>query len=166
MQNRFRNRLMLAIASLSFGAAVFTGLILFPAYAALLIGRGALQDASAPPSALSAQDLQNQAERKDISRARAFLARSSPFLAATSSPVKSMETALALRPQGVTVSRIAWSRADGKLLLEGAAPGRDAISAYQSTLLKDGSFTGASVPVDALVSAGGGKFTMTLTGTF
>ena len=107
--------------------------------------------------------MQSQTERDDIIRSQNFLAHIAPFISATSSPTKILNIALALKPDGVSISNVSFSSIDrGRITITGEAVGREEINQYREALATDGSFSSVSIPFDALAGVGGGKFTITL----
>ena len=106
-------------------------------------------------------------KRAELARAANLLAHISPYISATSSPLSALEKALAPLPSGVRIERMTVTPAErGIITISGLAKSREAINAYKDALLKSGDFKTVTIPVDALVGTAGGKFTITLTGTF
>lgn len=165
--SEFRVRAVLTSALALLGIAVFSAVTLLPAYLVLKIEQNSAAPQRDPALAAPGLDAQNAAERADILRSQAFLARIAPIVSATSSPSQAISAALALRPAGVQVNAVKLSSSGrGEITIEGTAPGREAINQYREALIGSGKFGGVSVPVDALLGASGGNFSVTLTGTF
>jgi hypothetical protein len=101
---------------------------------------------------------------KDMTKSQALLSAVAPVVSATSSPTQAIETALSLRPKGVTVQRVRYIGTSKSIQLAGMAT-RDLLTAYRDALEKDGTFTSVSVPVAALVGSSG-QFSITLGGNF
>ena len=159
----FKGRLILVSASVLIVAATIAGLSLLPAYFILQIEKGYLNRGGVPVSAPPGLDVQSQTERDDIIRSQNFLAHIAPFISATSSPTKILNIALALKPDGVSISNVSFSSIDrGRITITGEAVGREEINQYREALATDGSFSSVSIPFDALAGVGGGKFTITL----
>lgn len=165
--NRFRDRMVLTGALVFFGVAVLSGLALLPAYIVLQVEQKSLAQQDILDSAMSNLNPRDKAEQNDIVRAQSFLARITPFISATSSTTKIIETALALRPKGVRINGVSITDQNRrKITVEGVAPGREEINRYRETLLTSGHFNSVSIPVGTLVGVEGGKFTITLTSAY
>jgi hypothetical protein len=88
-------------------------------------------------------------------------------VAATSSPARTVADVVAKRPKGVTLSRIVYTAGTPATLeLTGAATQREQVSAYRALLASDSRFASVSVPINALLGADNGNFTITMTGRF
>lgn len=162
----FRARAFLTGALALLGTAVFWGIMLLPAYLVLQIEQSSAAPQDSPAVAVSSTSAERAAERADLLRSQSSLARIAPVVMATSSPSQSVSAALALRPSGVSIDAVKMSSERGEITLEGTVVGRDAINQYREALIGSGKFGGVSVPVDALVGASGGHFSVTLTGIF
>ena len=140
--------------------ALIAMLALLPAFISIHIARSAL--APEENRAAASKDDQTKA-----SRAQAMTAALSPLVAATSSPTSALSAALFLRPSGISITSIAYTKGEpSKIILTGTSKSREAINRFRDVLEKDSHFTGIAIPVSALVGTQEGKFTATLTGSF
>ena len=163
----YRNRLILTGALVLLGAAIFAGNAFLPAYVALKVGESEQEKQNAISILQSDPNPQSRVERADILRSQTILSHIAPIVFATSSLMGILNSALELRPNGVTVSHInIVSGKGGSVIINGEASGRDEINRYRDSLSKDARFEGVSIPVDSLVGSEGGAFTITLTGNF
>jgi hypothetical protein len=88
-------------------------------------------------------------------------------VAATSSPARTVADVVAKRPKGVTLSRIVYTAGTPATLeLTGAATQREQVSAYRALLASDSRFASVNVPINALLGADNGNFTITISGRF
>ena len=163
----FRDRLLLVGALVFLGLALLSCLALLPAYIALRIEQD-IVPGNVTTSAMPDQSPQSKAERADIMRSEGLVKSITPYVAATSSPTQTLITVLSMRPRGVQIDHVHMSSPVGgrAITIEGVAPGRDEINQYREALAKNPGFRSVSVPVGALVAADGGKFSITITGTF
>ncbi|MBI4133000.1 hypothetical protein HY478_00130 [Candidatus Uhrbacteria bacterium] len=107
-----------------------------------------------------------QTERESIARA-AILVRELKGVASSTSAVDILQAVINARPPKVTISSIGYVRGNPSVItIGGIAPSRDEISAYRTVLSKDPRFTSVSVPLGTLTGADGGRFSITLSGTF
>ena len=159
--------LLILVGALALAAlAVVAIMALLPAYAAIKVEERSREKQSSLPERPDPNP-QAEAERKDLMRAQALLARAAPVISATSSPTEIIKAALALRPQGVTAGKINFVAGDsGSVTITGNSAGREGINLYREALSKEKYFRSVSVPVGALVGSEGGGFTITLTGSF
>ncbi len=101
-----------------------------------------------------------------MTKAQAQLAIVTPIVASTTTtPTVAVETALALRPKGVTVDRVRYVGGAQKQIVLAGAASREGLTAYRTALEADAMFTGVSVPVGALFGESG-RFSITLVGRF
>lgn len=154
-----RARLIIAGSLAAIAAAALSLLMFVPAYIAVQIGTGAQGNA---PSASDAKHTANVTA--ELSGAQAVLNAIAPLMSATTTPTEAIAAALALQPSGVSIDQIAY--APGSLMLSGVAASDTAIDAYRSALAKDSHFTNVLVPVSALLSAAGGRFSINISGAF
>ncbi|KKW19287.1 MAG: hypothetical protein UY63_C0017G0064 [Parcubacteria group bacterium GW2011_GWA2_51_10] len=153
----YRARFMLVGSLVATGAAALALLSLVPAYVELWAGYSDSQSqvASSEPNS------PETGVRDEIKRAENILLRIEPVAAATTSPAKVIQRALALRPNSVRIESLSFASKDGLLLLTGQAA-REGVSAYREALSASSDFTGVSVPVGALLGVEGGKFTISV----
>ncbi len=162
----YRSRLILTGALVLVAAAALAFMELLPSYAAIKVEERSREKQSSLPERPDT-DPQAEAERKELMRAQALLARALPIVSAASAPSEVIKAALALRPPGVTVSKIFFvSGESGALTLTGNSAGREGVNQYREALSKEKYFRSVSVPVGALVGSEGSEFTITLTGDF
>ncbi|MDO8562044.1 MAG: hypothetical protein Q7S05_04455 [bacterium] len=163
----YRNRLILVSALVFLAIAALAFLSLLPAYVVLKVEENSEANQASATSTQSNPNPQSRTERNDITRAQTLLVRATQIVFATSSPTEVFGAALALRPDGVTVSKITFvSGGKGTVEIIGESMSRDSINNYREALSKDKRFKSVSVPVGALVGGEDGKFTITLTGDF
>ncbi len=163
----YRSRLILAGALVFLGVAILAGIAFLPAYVVLRVGTSSQEKQSADIASQSGANSQSRTERADILRSQMLLARVAPIISATSSPTEILNSALALRPNGISINHINFvSGKGGSVIINGEARGREDINQYRDSLSKGGRFEGVSIPVGALVGSEGGAFTITLTGNF
>lgn len=163
----YRSRVVLVGAIVLSVSAALSGAAFLPAFVALKVESNAQEKQSASLAAQTDPNPQSRAERADISRSQTLLARIAPIVSATSSPTEIINSALSLRPPGISVKRISFvSGKGGSITINGEANGRESINQYRDALSEDARFEGVSIPVGALVGSEGGAFTVTLTGNF
>ncbi|MBI4133278.1 hypothetical protein HY478_01560 [Candidatus Uhrbacteria bacterium] len=145
-----------SLAALSLGLLVLLSLI--PLFVA-----GADRGANSP----EAKALQETgAERASIVRAQ-LLTRELSTIASSTSAVETVEAVVDARPPKIFISSINYIRGNpGTITVGGSAPSREEISAYRTTLAKDPRFKSVTVPLGILTGAEGGRFSITLSGTF
>lgn len=151
----YRARFIIAGSILALLVALLAFLLLLPSYLALQANEATL------PRATTSVTLPK--EQADIARTQSILSTLQPLMAATTSPSEALASALALRPHGVVVDGITYN--PGLLLITGVSA-RDAINTYKKALLGDSHFKSVFVPVEDLAGAGGGRFSVTLSGNF
>lgn len=155
----YRSRLVLVTALALLVLAAIAALFLIPSYVALRVAAPPVPDAQV-----------STGEEQDIltlQRTQFLIRDLEKTLVVATSSMKVVEEALALRPSGIRVLRIAYERVEGggRLTLSGDGT-RDTITGYRDALTRSGKFTGVSVPVGALVPAEGGAFTIVVSGHF
>lgn len=157
LASRLRARFMFTLALALFIGALAAALALVPAFISTRIALSSLPEGEISETA---RDDQVQG-----ARAAALVAALAPIVHATSSaPIDSVTAALALKPAGMSISGVRYSK--GKIELSGVATNRAAVSAFRDALEKDARFTTVAVPVTALVGTQEGRFTITLSGAF
>lgn len=111
--------------------------------------------------------LASSADRDDLSRAQVLSKELQPYASSTISMLPIIQEILDLRPKGVTISNINFSRGDlTTIIMSGEAPSRDEINAYRAILLQDPRYASVSVPLGALAGSEDGHFSVTITGMF
>lgn len=154
---RLRARFIFTTAVVLCAGALVAALALVPAFVSVRIALSSL-----PESEVSETARDDQAKG---ARAAALVAALGPISHATSSaPVESVTAALALKPAGMSISGVRYSK--GKIELSGVAANRAAVSVFRDALEADARFTTVAVPVAALVGTQEGRFTITLSGAF
>jgi hypothetical protein len=163
IRREYRERFILSGSSLAIGAAVFTALSLSPTFSVLFISRPATQ-------AQANQLQQSKMDSADITRAQTLLAQLAPVSTASSSVTNAIAAALTQRPAGVHIDDIVYNTgaagSPATIALGGATDSRTGINKYRGNLQTVHSFTSVKLPVDDLVGAQGGRFTITLSGNF
>ncbi len=161
MQSRLRARFVLAASIVALICAGFSFLALLPSYFVLTT------DTSGAGSGAAISAAQNAQDRSAISNAAALLSEVTPLSSASSTASDAIAAALSLRPSGVRVDQITYTAGSpSSLMLVGSADTTGGISAYRAALAADPAFASVSVPVGALVGTEGGRFSVTLSGTF
>lgn len=111
--------------------------------------------------------IQTENERNEMLRARILLSQLYPLASSTAPAFEAITAAIKVRPKGALVHDLRYTRGDtGKIIITGTAADRTAISAYRTALDEISYFESISVPVGAFAGAEGGRFSITLTGTF
>lgn len=155
--SRTRARILIGFASVLMVGAILAAGALSPSF---LIMHGVQVSNSKERADAPADDTQA------IIEAQALLSQLS-LVESTSSPATVAAQAVAARPKGVTLSHIVYnSGTPSTLMLVGKASRREDVNAYRAALAADTRFTSVSVPINALVGADNGDFTLTITGTF
>ena len=163
----YRSRVILVGSIVFLSVAILAHLALLPAYIALKIEKNSQDKQSAVVPEQSDANPQDKVDRSDILRAKTLLTGIAPVVSASSSPTEAIGIALSLRPKGVTLESINFiSSQNSTITLIGYSSGREGINEYRGALSQDAHFKSVSVPVGALVGSEGGKFTITLTGSF
>ncbi len=162
LESHARARFIIVGAIVALAGAGVTFLLLIPSYLAISTHDGGSQG----PSNASAS-AQQERDIATLKHTTALLGVLSPMVSATSTPTALIEEVLTARPSGVRINQIAYHvGSPSTLMLSGAADTNGEISAYRDTLASDPRFSSVSVPVGALVGTDGGRFSITLSGTF
>jgi len=155
----YRARLVLVTSLVLLGLAAIGGLVLLPSYFALKIAAPPLAETT--PLETGAPD-----DALVVERAQFLVREVTGVLGATSSPSATVLSALALKPVGITISRVLYqSDTTGQITISGVG-GREAVSAYRDALTKSGTYASVAVPAGALVGSQGGSFSIVLRGAF
>lgn len=158
----FRSRFVLVGALSLIGLATLTVAALLPAYVALhadASDRASKEEVS--------QNTEAQAARDELIQAQILLTRISPLISSTSSPATLVQSVASLAPAGIVLEQIALTAgATDAMIVKGTAADRDAINVYRDALAGSGLFRSVNIPVEALVGAAEGKFTIMLSGVF
>lgn len=149
----------------TFGWVVFVGALvaliaLAPSYISVRMARTALESALSEPESSEAA----KADALTASAAQNILSAVKPVITATSSPSSALSSALRVKPDGISIRGMAYTK--GMLTLSGTGESREIINAYRDALDQDPIFTSVVIPVAALVGAQEGKLTITLRGEF
>ena len=132
---------------------------LAPSYFVLIANAPGSAPAIAPVSAAD-----HALDVAAISHTKALLTQIAPLAGTSTAATDAITTALSLRPAAVHIDQITYT--PGSLMLVGSADTNSAISAYQSALSANPTFTSVSIPVGALVGTDGGRFSVRLSGGF
>lgn len=153
----YRARFVLVTSLMLFGLAAAAGLTLFPSYVALEIAAPSVAEVVEGAGA-------DRESVVSLERSQVLIRELGPLLSSTSSPIAAVESALALKPSGVSVTRVVYMSGaeEDQITLIGSGS-RDAVSAYKDALTSSGSYTSVSVPVGALVGSEDGGFSIVLT---
>lgn len=158
LARRFRARFIFSTALVLLLGAFIAMISLVPTYLAIRAAQSALP--SENDISESARDDQLQS-----ARALALVAALTPIVNATSSsPIETAQKALSLKPAGMSISSVRYSK--GKIDLTGVATNREAVTIFRDALQAEGSFSSVAVPVAAIVGTQEGRFTITLLGSF
>lgn len=157
----YLSRFLAAASIVTIVIAALFALALAPGYLALRIQEQARPGGADISKSASSED------RTALLHTQSQLTAVAPIFSASTTPATVIVAALALRPPGISIDRIAYiPGAPGKLVLSGSAVHRENLSAYREALAKSTYFTSASVPVSDLAGAARGQFSITLTGNF
>ena len=162
MEHIERARFILTGAIVALVCAAVALALLLPGYLAIVL------DAQRSVPAFSViAPAQQASDAAAIAHTNALLAVLAPIAMASSTPTDVITEALALRPSGVRVDQIIYHTGNpSSLMISGAADTNGEINAYQGALSADPRFVSVSIPVGALVGTDGGRFSITLSGTF
>jgi hypothetical protein len=153
LARRTRARFIIVIGLTLSAVALVAILALLPAFISISIARAGLASDAAAAA---------PAEQAEAARTLALTQTLETFVA-TTSPSTTFIDALALQPQGVSVTSVRYSAgAAASLILSGTSEGREGVSAYRDALVSDGGFGKVSVPVAALAGTQQGRFSITL----
>lgn len=150
-----RTRILIGFAATLLGGALVCAGALAPSFLMLFTTQPPARDAAASAS---------EDESRAIADGGALLAQLAPR-AGTSSPSTATAQAIALRPKGIHIAHVSYTSKPQTLIITGDGP-REAVSAYRTLLAGDSRFASVVVPINALVGADNGSFTLTITGTF
>ena len=157
-----RARYIVAGALVALVCAGITFVLLVPSYLATLL--------DAQHAALGLTPItpaQQTSDSAAIAHANALIAVLAPIAQASSTPTDVITDALSLRPSGVRIDQIIYQAGTpSSLILSGSADTNSEINAYQRALSNDPRFASVTIPVGALVGTDGGRFSVTLLGTF
>jgi hypothetical protein len=157
-----RARFILTGAVVALVCAGVALLLLLPSYLAILFDMHNVAPAFTPVS-----PAQQTSDNNAIAHTNALLSVLAPIAAASSTPTDTILDALSLRPSGVRIDQITYNTGTpSTIMLSGSADTNSEINAYQTALSADPHFASVSIPVGALVGTDGGRFSITLSGTF
>ncbi len=151
-----RTRYVLVLALALGISAVVAAAALVPAFLSVRIAQAAVHADQAGTA--------NHDDQAQLSKAQAYTNALSPLLAATSTPSETLGVALGLKPSGISVTSMSYSK--GTIVLNGTSQSREGVSVYRDALQKSGRFLTVAVPVAALVGVQEGRFSITLTGAY
>lgn len=156
----YQARFVLVTSLVLLALAAAAAITMIPSYVAVQI-------AESGPGQEAAETEEVRAHAIALERSQFLIRELMPVVSATSSAVDAMTATLAMRPDGVRVTRIMYvaDAEEGRLTLVGSGP-RSQVSAYKDALTNSGLFTAVSVPVGALVGSEGGGFSIVLVGKF
>lgn len=138
--------------------ALVASLALVPAFISMQVGKATLQKKQNDLSEAAREDQAKQ------TRTLALLSVLTPLTAATSSPSALLSFALGLKPNGISITSVAYTKKE--IVLSGVSNNRLAVNDFRDALQNSGRFASVAIPVSALVGAQEGRFTVTLTGAF
>ena len=162
MRGHSQARFILSTALLAIIVAAIASLLLLPSYV-MLSAHGPMRTGGG--STLSAADRAN--DQAAISHANAAITLLLPLINASSTSIGTIQQAVSLRPAGVHIDNITYIKGDpASLMIVGAADSPSLVSAYRTALAANAGFDSVTVPVGALVGTDGGRFSITISGTF
>ena len=162
LESHARARYIVVGAIMALLCAAVAFLLLLPSYLALTIRSN--ESGSSSQMIASAQQ---QSDATALKHATALLNVLSPIVLASSTPTAVIGDVLSVRPAGVRITQIIYhAGSPASLMLTGSADSSGEIGAYRDKLSADPRFLSVSVPVGALVGTDGGRFSITLSGTF
>ena len=148
---------MYGIAAIMLG--ILAVLVLIPSYLALFSG-----SKQAPLSYTTNVGVQQRVDQSVISRAAAYTDTLYPIIAASSSMDAAISAVLVARPTVVHLDDISYT--GGLITVMGVAPDAPALENYRGALTRSTVFKTVAIPVNALVGANDGRFTISLSGDF
>ena len=161
LKKRKRARLLFAFGIVASIAGVIALIALLPSYLAVQLG---------PHAPSAGNNIKSASSTLAVSEAQNLVTVLRPIMSTTttSTSVEAVQAAVSLKPLGVIVDRIEYSRSTGmgSIVLGGEAKSASDIDAYRTRLLKDNHFTQVNVPVSVLAGTSNGRFAITLTGRF
>lgn len=152
----YRARYIIAGSSIALLAALLSVLSLLPSYLAL--------HANEETASEQTERVASVKDQEDIRRAQGILTVLAPLVDATTTPSAAIARALSLRPAVVAIDHISYT--PGSLVLSGVSKSREGVGVYRKALATDPIFSSVVVPVGDLAGAQGGRFSITLSGTF
>ncbi len=158
VRNFYTARFVTILATILALCAVFALISLVPAYWALMLEGRVLTPVAAPYDATTIQN-----DRLAVIEGMSYTTLLGSLLDASTSPSAALSRVLAQRPAGVVVSHVSY--APGTITIGGTA-GAGPLNTYRTALTDDSLFSKVSVPVNALIGADQGNFTITVTGNF
>ena len=156
-----RARFILATAIVALISAAVVSLMLLPSWFALAQhSSGASSGTIIPPS-------QQALDKTALNQTNTLLSQLAPITLASTTLSEAIISAVGARPTGISIDQVTYSAGKtATLVLYGSAKSTAQISAYRAALASSTIFTSATVPVNALIGAEDGRFTLTLTGNF
>ena len=156
-----RVRLLFALGTVASIAGIIALVALLPSYLAVQLG---------PHAPEVGGNIKTASSTLAVSEAQNLVTVLQPLMSTTttSTSVEAVQAAVSLKPPGVIIDRIEYSRGaiSGAIVLGGEAKSASDIDAYRTRLSKDTHFTQVNVPVSALAGTSNGRFAITLTGRF
>lgn len=154
---RERARFIFAFSVVALFCTLIACISLAPTFAVIILSG---IDVSARESAAS-----TSASGARIEETKTLIADLRPAFLSTTTPSEIVSRVLALKPAGLAIHGIEYAAGkEGQVTLVGAAENPQIIEAYRSLLAREARFKSVSVPVDALVGANTGQFTITVKG--
>lgn len=154
-----RARLLFAASGIASIAGLLAGVALVPSFLAVRLE---------PHAESAGGDLKNASSTNAVLEAQSLIAVLQSVSTTTKASLEAMQAASALRPSGVSIDHIDYTRGatGGTIVVSGVYRAAGDIDAYRSRLSSDDHFTQVNVPVSALAGATNGRFAITLTGHF
>lgn len=155
-----RARTVLCGALMCALAAGVACLALLPTLISIQVARASLNAPSSDEVATARSD------QEQALRTQGRVAALKSLMSATSSAPAALAMALSLQPAGISITSATYQAGRHEIVLSGNSQNREVLNSFRDELRGSGTFTGVTVPVAALVGTQGGRFTITLTGTF
>lgn len=158
IRNMYRSRFMTAFGLVGIACAALSALAFLPSYLALYASGATVQPTTS---------VQSESDRETVARMQVLLAALKPLVSTTTTPAGAVRSVLAERPSGVHVTHITYtSGTPGVITVTGESAIPSAVDTYRRSLTGVPPFESVSVPVNDLIGAQGGSFSMTLSGEF
>lgn len=162
MRGHSQARFILSTAVLALVVAAIASLLLLPSYVMLSV-HGPMRTGVGPT--LSQAD--RTADQAAVTHTNAAISLLLPLINASSTSMGTIQQAVSLRPVGVRIDGISYIKGTpASLMIVGSAGSPSLVSAYRTALAANPIFDSVTVPVGALVGTDGGRFSITISGTF
>jgi len=162
MRGHSQARFVLSTAVLALIVALVAALLLVPSYVILSV-HGSMH----PGAVATLSQADRTADQAAVTHTNNAIAILLPLIHASSTAVGILQQAVSLHPAGVRIDGISYtSGTPASLMIVGSADSPSLVSAYRTALAANPIFDSVTVPVGALVGTDGGRFSITISGTF